>query len=146
MFPTNIYIEVLYIGNLKTFGDFGPTGPPICEENTFRRTQNMFMQRVVLGTTMRRARMGSNHGNPSLSPPFFGVEKTHVGWEHHMSGVRWVRGILSSLIKWIQHWWGRDRDTKGRQLWEKGVGDDNRICIQKIYIYIYTHTHIVGVS
>jgi hypothetical protein len=100
LFPTNIYIEVLYIGNLKTFGDFGPRGPPICEEeNTFRRTRNMFMQRVVLGTTMRRAGMGSNHGNPSQPPPFFGVEKTHVGREHHMSGVRWVRGILSSLIK-----------------------------------------------
>jgi hypothetical protein len=99
LFPTNIYIEVLYIGNLKTFGDFGPRGPPICEENTFRRTQNMFMQRVVLGMTMRRAGMRSNHGNPSLSPPFFGVEKTHVGREHHMSRVRWVKGILSSLIR-----------------------------------------------
>ena len=56
-----IYIGVLYIGNLKTFGDFGPRGPPICEEeNTFRRTWNMFMQRIVLGTTIRQAGMGSN--------------------------------------------------------------------------------------
>ena len=67
-----------------------------------------------------------------------------AGWD----GVEYVyaKSILSSLIRWIQHWWGRDRDTKGRQLWEREREREVLgMTIEYVYtrlIYIYIHTHI----